>query len=327
MATSTTMNALQLVRESSNSKPALTLTKLPVPAIQPGHVLVKVAYSSIQPSDKLNAQGGFPTTVFPRIPGRDFSGVIVDGPPDRIGEEVYGTGGGALGFNIDGPHAEFLLTREDSVVAKPKTLSLLQAAAVGVAFSTAFLCLKRARTAPGDIVLVLGAKGTVGSAAVQIAKAMGAKTVLSAYRGADADVDVTDVSRPLKIIQELTNRHGVDVVVDAVGNLQLMKVAVDQLAIKGRYTWISAPRGGASTDFTLDIFQAYRKEIELIGCNTANYSCSDNAPALATLKRWFEDGSLAAKGEKELTVLSLKDAIDKGYNGVARNAVIKLSSE
>ncbi|KAJ9253352.1 hypothetical protein DTO195F2_7115 [Paecilomyces variotii] len=87
-----TMKAIYLTRPSANTPPDISLTTLPIPTPPPGHLLVRIHYSSIQPSDKLNAKGGFPKTTFPRIPGRDYAGVVVGGTPTRndlkIGTEV-----------------------------------------------------------------------------------------------------------------------------------------------------------------------------------------------------------------------------------------------
>ncbi|GAD98727.1 hypothetical protein BC1G_05645 [Paecilomyces variotii No. 5] len=330
------MKALYLTRSATNTAPQVSLATLPIPTPPPGHLLIKIHYSSIQPSDKLNVKGGFPKTTFPRIPGRDYAGTVVGGTPTRpdikIGTEVYGSSGKSLGFTQDGVHAEYCVIPEEALVEKPKTLSLLQAALVGVPFLTALQCLRRARATKDDIVLVLGATGGVGSAAVQIAKAMGCKRVLGAARSAtpgDPDRVVLSSSPAdslAEAIPQLTDNHGVDVVIDAVGNLELMAAAYSQLAIRGRYVWIASPRGpGAKTDFTFDIFQAYRKEIELIGCNTANVTLAEVADQLCVLRDWFESGALRTRGEDTVELVDLDDAIEKGYNGTGkRQAVIKM---
>lgn len=282
---------------------------------------MRIYCSAIQPSDKLNAKGTFRTTTYPRVPGRDFSGVVVDGPEDRIGEAVYGSGGGILGFAVDGAHAEYCLLPASSLVPKPKPLSFIQAATVGVPYTAALLSLKRARAQTNDTVLVLGAKGSVGSAAVQIAKAMGCKRVLSAARGDDADVNLSSDPK-LDTVWNLTEGKGIDIVVDTVGNLDLMKAAIHRLASRGRYTWIAAPRGGASTELNFDILQAYRKEIELIGCNTGNYSIEEVSADLNMLHGWFEKGVITARDDQSFKTVPLDEAIEKGYNASGKRQVV-----
>ncbi|KAK9313999.1 hypothetical protein V1522DRAFT_218297 [Lipomyces starkeyi] len=320
-----TMKALRLTRSSPESPPTLSVQILPKPTVKPRHVLVKVHASSIQTSDKLNAKGYFPVTTYPRIPGRDFSGTVVDGPDELIEEPVYGTGGSELGFTVDGSHAEYCLVPQEAVVRKPENLSYLQAASVGVPFTTALLCLKRARATKNDVVLVLGATGTVGSAAVQVALAIGCRRVITASRHDSSDVNVVK-DAALDVVAGLTDGKGVDVVVDTVGDIGLMKAALDVLAVKGRYAWIAAPRGGESTDLTFDIFQTYRKEHELIGCNTLNYSVENMTEMMRELLVWFEDGKLRTKSDEEFVLVNLDEAVDK-YGKPGTGVLISISDQ
>src|ERR1700761_5935821 len=191
------MKALQLSKELETALPTLSLTNTPIPIVTPGHALIKIQYSCIHPSDRINSVGGFPKTIFPRIPGRDYSGTVIalDQVSDAmhskwVGKTIYGTGGAELGFKIDGPHAQYCLIPERMLVEKPSTISSIQAATVGVPFTTALRCLTRARTKTDDIVLVLGASGAVGSSVVQVAKAMGCKRILTATRNQDENPDV-----------------------------------------------------------------------------------------------------------------------------------------
>ncbi|KAJ8097688.1 chaperonin 10-like protein [Lipomyces tetrasporus] len=303
------MKALRVARASPSSPPTLSLETVPKPTVTPGHVLVKVHASAVHPSDRFNTKGFFPLTTYPRIPGRDYSGTIVDGPKHMIGQVVFGTSGSLLGFTADGVHAEYCLVPEDAVAPKPSNLSTLQAATVGVPFTTALLCLRRARATAEDVVLVLGATGAVGSAVVQVAKALGCKRVITASRRDSTDVNVVK-DAALETVGSLTADKGADVVIDTVGDLSLMKAALGVLAVKGRYTWIAAPKGGVSTDFTFDVFQAYRKEHELVGCNSLNYTIADMADMMRELQKWFESGKMTAKAEDELAVVGLDEAVD-----------------
>src|SRR5918993_649811 len=80
-----------------------------------GEVLVEVHAAAVNRSDVLNARGSFASTTLPRIPGRDFAGIVVEGPQELVGTEVWGTGGGELGFVRDGSHARYLAVPASAV--------------------------------------------------------------------------------------------------------------------------------------------------------------------------------------------------------------------
>jgi NADPH:quinone reductase-like Zn-dependent oxidoreductase len=82
----------------------LNLETVPDPQPRAGEVVVRVRAASVNPSDAKNIQGRMEGTTLPRPPGRDFSGVVADGPSSMIGTEVWGTGGD-VGFTRDGTHA------------------------------------------------------------------------------------------------------------------------------------------------------------------------------------------------------------------------------
>src|SRR5205814_8458975 len=81
-------------------------------------VLIEVKAAAVNPSDVKAATGLMPYAVFPRTPGRDYAGVIVDGPPETVGREVFGSSGD-LGIRRDGSHASYLAVEADAVVDKP----------------------------------------------------------------------------------------------------------------------------------------------------------------------------------------------------------------
>ncbi|HYY45342.1 MAG TPA: alcohol dehydrogenase catalytic domain-containing protein, partial [Actinomycetota bacterium] len=84
-----------------------------------GEVLVEVHAAAVNRSDVLNARGSFASTTLPRIPGRDFAGIVVEGPSEIVGTEVWGTGGGKLGYTRDGTHAQYIVLPKAAVVPKP----------------------------------------------------------------------------------------------------------------------------------------------------------------------------------------------------------------
>lgn len=296
-----TMRALIL-----NKANALTLTTVPKPLLTPNHLLIKVRASAIQPSDVLNATGGFPMTTYPRIVGRDYAGTIVE-PGSRAGEKVYATSGNKQAFTIDGAQAEYILVPENAVAPLPKEVSFVQAATMGVPFTTAATVLKRTGAKEGETVLVLGANGAVGSAVVQLAKTMGCK-VLQGSREEDANVN-TSSDPEMKAVDKLTDGKGVDVVVDTVGSPALTAAAVAKLGKRGRLGFIAGPRSGRK-EMSFDMVDFYRGERSIIGVNTLIYGVEEFAEELKAVSEMFDKGLL--KAEAEWTQIKLEDAVD-GY--------------
>src|SRR6185312_12505034 len=163
-------------------------------------VLIEVRAAAVNPSDVKAASGLMPYAVFPRTSGRDYAGVVIDGPQDYVGREVFGSSGD-LGIRRDGTHATHLVVEAEAVVEKPQTISWEEAAGIGVPFVTAMEGLRRAGIPKADeTVLVMGVNGKVGQAATQIASWYGARAIgvvrkSELYEGhANSPVDVIDAS-------------------------------------------------------------------------------------------------------------------------------------
>ena len=312
------MQALQLTQEGA-SNPLLKLITTSKPTLGPGQVLIQVKASPIQPADVLNTKGLFPHTTFPRIPGRDFAGIVVEGPSHLVGKEVFGTSGHDFSFTEDGSHAEYCLISEKAVVEKPKTLSFAQAASGGTPFTTAAIALRRAGAKAGETVLVLGATGQVGSAVASLAKSWGCK-VLGVARGGAADVD-SAADPTLSKAKALTDGKGPDVAVDTIGNAELAQAAIEVLGFRGRYSFISAPRGGDSK-VPVDFLSVYRREVTLVGNNSVDHSQEEMAKELNDMREGFESGALVPIKESAMTFISLQEAID-GYADGKKRYVIR----
>src|ERR1700760_3922236 len=129
-------------------------------------VLIEVRAAAVNPSDVKAATGLMPYAVFPRTSGRDYAGVVIDGPDGFVGREVFGSSGD-LGIRRDGTHATHLTVEAEAVVEKPKGLSWEEAAGIGVPFVTAMEGFRRAGIPKkGETVLIMGVNGKVGQAAV-----------------------------------------------------------------------------------------------------------------------------------------------------------------
>ena len=189
-------------------------------------VLIELKAAAVNPSDVKAATGLMAYAVFPRTPGRDYAGVVIDGPAGAIGREVFGSSGD-LGIRRDGTHATHLAVEADAVVDKPKGISWEEAAGIGVPFVTAIEGFRRAgMPKSGETVLVMGVNGKVGQAAVQIASWHGARVIgvvrkSEPYEGhANSPVEVIDASATDAVarVRELTEGRGADIVFNTVGD-------------------------------------------------------------------------------------------------------------
>ena len=275
--------------------------EIPRPEPGEGEVLIEVHAAAVNRSDVLNARGSFPITTLPRIPGRDFAGVVVEGPQELVGAEVWGTGGGELGYVRDGSHARYLAVSRDAVVPKSDTLSLEEAAASGLAYATAGSAMvELGGVSAGETVLVTGAAGGVGSAAVMIARWKGA-SVIGAIKDESertvaerAGVEVfVDTSREdvTDAVLAATEGGGADLILDAVGG-PLFEPAVASLGEKGRMVVITTPLARQHVSFNL--FDFYRKGLRLYGLMSSFLSASESATVLRKLGPGFDEGALRA---------------------------------
>lgn len=201
----------------------------------PGEVLVRVVASGTNPIDaKLRADGSFAGLEPPVVLGADVSGVVEEVGPGvtdfAAGDEVYYTPE-LFGPGSNGGYAEYHAAAADIVAKKPATLSHVEAAAVPLAGGTAWEAIvRRLAVEVGETVLIHGGAGGVGSFAVQIAKASGARVLASAGPdnqqtlkdlGVDVAIDYTkdDVA---ELALEDTAGAGVDAVFDTVGGETVM---------------------------------------------------------------------------------------------------------
>jgi len=277
----------------------LKIEEVPRPIPREREILVKVAAAAINPSDAKNVLGTFHETTLPRIPGRDYAGIVIEGPAHLINKEVWGSGGNR-GWSEDGTHAEYVVIPEDSVILKPSNLTLEESAAVGVGFLTAWSAIQESGLQSGESIVVVGARGSVGSAATQICRskmahvigAVRGKVAELPKKGSDPYVDdwVALEEDPVEQVKQMTNGKGAAVVFDTVGGNAAFGTALSLLATRGRLVEISAT-GGAQV--TLDLQKFYRKELRLIGVNTLNQTSQESARALQEIgqafeKRWFK---------------------------------------
>ena len=155
-----TMRRLRLMRKADSIDAIdLRLETCDPPPRGPDELLIELHAAGVNRSDVAAALGRMPHAAWPRTPGRDWAGVVLEGPTELAGQEVFGAGGD-LGITRDGTHATHLVVPRDAAVAKPATLTLAEAGALGVPFVTAQQGFQRAgMPRPGDVVLVLAVNG------------------------------------------------------------------------------------------------------------------------------------------------------------------------
>jgi NADPH:quinone reductase len=285
----------------------------------PSDLLIEVRAAAVNPSDVKAATGLMAYAIFPRTPGRDYAGVVIDGPAGTMGREVFGSSGG-LGIRRDGTHASHLVVESDAVVEKPKTVSWEEAAGIGVPFVTAMEGFRRAGIPkPGETVLVFGANGKVGQAAVQIATWQGAHVIgvvrkAEPYEGhTNASIEVIDASATdvATRVRELTDGKGADIVFNTVGD-PYFQAAHKSLALRGRQILIAA----IDRIVQFNILEFYRGQHTYVGIDTLGLSSIATGAVLRDLGPGFASGHLKPFPIKANAVYPLERA-KEAYVAVA----------
>lgn len=271
------------------------LVSVAPPAVGADEALVRVQAAGVNPSDVKAAIGLMPQAVWPRTPGRDYAGVVVQGPPEWIGKAVWGSGGD-LGITRDGSHAGWLRLPVAALREKPQPLSFEQAGSVGVPFVTAVEGFRRSgMPQAGQVVVVMGANGKVGQAAVQIAAQAGA-IVIAVQRGAGpyagfaaAPVHVVDARSEdvAARIRELSSGRGADIVFNTVGSPYFD--AANRAMAKGATQIFIAT---VERPVPFDIFAFYRGMHTYVGIDTLALDCVATAERIDSLHAGFEAGTL-----------------------------------
>jgi NADPH:quinone reductase-like Zn-dependent oxidoreductase len=235
-----------------------------------------------------------PQAVWPRTPGRDFAGVVVEGPAGAVGREVWGSSG-ELGIKRDGSHATHLALDAAWLRDKPTNLSFREAGSVGVPFVTAAQGFAEAGgIASTDVVLVLGANGKVGQAAVQIAARAGARVVAVARgerHGGFASAPVAYIDARGGDIaarfRDLSGGRGADLVFNVAGSPHF-DAANRAMAKLGRQIFVST----LDRAVPFDILAFYRGRHRFIGVDSLGLGTAESCALLDALKPGFEDGTL-----------------------------------
>ncbi|MEL7031728.1 MAG: NADPH:quinone oxidoreductase family protein [Pseudomonadota bacterium] len=246
------MRAL-VCHQLSDDFSGVELREVPKPQPGPGEVLIQVRATSINFPDLLLCQGKYQLKLEPPFtPGMDMSGIVAE-----LGEDVSGfeIGDDVCGGARFGGFAEFAVVKAEGLQHKPDNLSFDQAASYSAAYLTAYVALvRRGRLQAGETLLVHGASGGVGMAAVDVGKLLGATVIatggsdkklaaVKAY-GADHVLNTNDGFRTQ--VKDLTNGRGADVIYDPVGG-DVFDESVRCIAFDGRLLVIGFTSGRIAT--------------------------------------------------------------------------------
>ncbi|MFC5541649.1 MAG: zinc-dependent alcohol dehydrogenase family protein [Bacilli bacterium] len=224
------------VIQSFGNPSVFQIQDIPTPEVIPGHVLIEVKATSVNPIDT-KVRSGFVSAVAPEFPAvlhGDVAGIVRavgEGVSKfKVGDEVYGCAGGFKG-TAGGALAEYMLADADLLAHKPKNLTMEEAAALPLVTITAWEALfTRGKLASGQNILIHAAAGGVGHVAIQLAKWAGAKVYttassnekleIGARLGADATINYREESVQ-DYVQKYTDGKGFDIVFDTVGGENL----------------------------------------------------------------------------------------------------------
>jgi NADPH2:quinone reductase len=240
----------------------LKLVDIPKPALSDGRVLVRITAAGVTPLDHTILSGGLPRVKAPLVLGNEGAGVVEQGggADFPVGTRVMFTG--PYGVSENGAYSEWLAVRKEHLCLIPDNIDDVSAAGVPVAYLTAQMTLSFAGFANGKTVLSPAIGGSVGNAVTQLARAQGAKHAISTTTnpakaqqarslGFDEVIDLT-VEKLSDGIRRITEGHGADIVIDAVGG-EILGEALGTLAIAGSLTTLGYAAGRRATIDVTDL--------------------------------------------------------------------------
>ena len=263
------MKAIVITR--SGGPEVLEIQDVPTPEPRGDQIRVRVRACGLNRADLMQARGNYPA---PKGAPQDIPGLEYAGEVDAIGPNAVGplkVGDRVFGIVAGGGQAEYVVTHERMAVPIPAILDFEQAAAVPEAFITAHDALEvRAGTKGGENVLIHSVGSGVGTAAVQIAHAMGctvfgtSRTVEKLTSAAELGLDVSIECPPedfAKVVLDRTRGKGVDVVIDLIG-ASALEGNLKALAMRGRLICVGLLGGGMAT---IDLSFLLRKRLRMVG--------------------------------------------------------------
>ncbi len=287
---------------------------LPKPGISPNQVLVRVGAVSVNPIDTY-IRGGLIKLNLPQpfIPGCDLAGIVerVGASVKRFqpGDRVWGSNQGLLGRQ--GTFAEFAAVEEQWLYPTPEKVSDEDAAAISLVGLTARLGLQRAQLRAGEILFINGGTGGVGSAVVQIAKAMGAQVITTAgtdekvtqCRKLGADLALNYQTQDVDAAVRESAPSGVNVWWETLREPNFERT-VPLLAMRGRMVVMA----GREAKPLFPVGPFYVKDCALLGFAMFNAPADEQRACAGDLNRWLAEGKLRARIDRVLPLAQTAEA-------------------
>ncbi|QVI85714.1 NADPH:quinone oxidoreductase family protein [Pseudomonas viridiflava] len=311
----------------------LVLEDIPAPDVKKNEILLDIHAAGVNFPDTLIIEGKYQfKPPFPFSPGGEAAGVI-----SAVGENVthLKPGDRVMALTGWGSFAEQVAVPNYNVLPIPESMDFTIAAAFSMTYGTSMHALKqRANLQPDETLLVLGASGGVGLAAVEIGKALGARVIAAASSaeklevarnaGADELINYTDTSLKDEI-KRLTNGNGADVIYDPVGG-DLFDQAIRAIAWNGRLLVVGFASGRIPE---LPVNLALLKGASVVGVfwgSFAQRQPQDNAANFKQLFAWFEEGKLKPLVSQVYPLERAGEAIDAlGGRRAVGKVVVSLS--
>lgn len=326
------MKAMVLTKYGEDAE--FQLTEIAKPTLKSGHVLVRVAATSVNTVDTMIRQLGQENLPLapdlPAVLGMDFAGTIEEigeGVTDFVvGDEVYGCAGGLIGLR--GALAEFMLADAYLIAKKPKSLSMREAAALPLVGITAYEGVQRAAVGGGKKVLVHGGAGGVGHVAVQLASYLGADVYATGSGEKQLEVirkyNATAIDYKKEMVAEYvahyTDGAGFDIIFDSVGGENLAN-SFEAAALNGTITTTLSM-------LELDLTPAHLKGLSLhiifmLIPMLHNYKRADHGAILAKLSEIVDAGAVQPLlDEKKFGLMEVGQAYDHLAGGHAMGKVV-----
>ena len=303
----------------------LAVHEVPTPKPGPGEVLVRVRAAGVNPYDTYMRNGAYPVKpALPYTPGSDAAGTIeaVGGGVTKVkpGDRVY------TATTLTGAYAEYALARENQVYPLPEKISFSQGAGLWVPYGTAYTALRHhADARAGETLLVHGASGGVGVAAVQWARALGLTVIGTAgtsrglelvkKEGAHHVFDHSKAGYPEEILKA-TGGRGIDLILEMLANVNLA-TDLKLLAIRGRVMVI-----GNRGEITINPRELMARRASVRGFTLWAATEAESAEIHAAIAAGLENGTLRPIVGKELP---LKDAPQAHIDVMAPGAFGKIA--
>ncbi|KQR44916.1 NADPH:quinone oxidoreductase family protein [Acidovorax sp. Leaf160] len=309
---------------------ALTWTEHPTPAPKAGEVLIEIKAASLNFPDLLIVQNKYQMKPpLPFVPGSEYAGVV-----QAVGEGVthLRPGQNVACLSGTGGFATHVIAPAALCMPLPEGFSHVDAAAFIMIYATSHHALiDRAQLKAGETVLVLGAAGGVGTAAIQIAKAQGARVIAAASTeekcalclsvGADAVINYGQENLR-EAIKALTEGRGPDVIYDPVGG-EYTEPAFRSIAWRGRYLVVGFAAGPIPA---LPLNLPLLKGASLVGVfwgDFAKREPQNNAAMMGELARWYAEGKVKPVIDRTMPMSQLKAAYaHMGSRGVMGKLVM-----